>query len=237
MSPTSSHLITPESAHRTHSARSALAGAAATLLLICAGAFADAQISPRGGLTSPVPAGAVRSASLYEHVLTPGELPGFSVEADPATVTTASDWAAGERPANKQRESARLERLGFEAGMFEPLVRRSPGETHATSTVERFRTAAGARAELRYQWGQLARRGSRDFAVVGLPGARGVSTTTGRSTRLAVVFTSGDDYYLVTTVSKGAGPVTDTQLAAAACAQYLKVNGCTTDAAARPPLV
>jgi hypothetical protein len=234
MSPTSSHLITSDSdsridrSYRGHSTRSALVGAAAALALIGAGAYSDAQISP---------ARATRSGSLYEQVLTPRELPGFSVEADPATVTGASDWAAGERPASRPGETARLTGLGFEAGMFEPLVRRSPGETHATSTVERFRTVAGARAELRYQWRRLAGRGSRDFAVVGIPGARGVSTTTGHSTRLAVVFTSGRDYYLVTTVSEDPGRVTGTQLAAAACAQYLKVNGCTTDAAARPPLV
>jgi hypothetical protein len=242
MSSTTSHLITGEAAgriaalRRNLSGRSAVARAAAALVLIGAGAFAAAEISPHGGSINDAPAHEMRSTSLYDQVLKPRELAGFSLQADPATVWAASEWAAAERHANQQHETARLRGLGFEAGMLEPLVHKSFGATRATSIVERFRTATGANTELRYHFARLARRGSHDFDVVGIPGARGVSATSGRGTRLTVLFTSGRDYYLVsaTTVANGAGAMTETQVAAAARAQYLRVNGCTARATARP---
>jgi hypothetical protein len=207
-----------------------VACAAAALGLLTAGGYAVVQAaagSGEGGASAAVK----RSASLIDQVLAPHALQGFSLLADPVTVPTASYWATAEHGPSPQRETARLRTMGFVRGLSEQLVRSHPTTGAATSTVEQFRTAAGASAELGHQYAAIHGRHSRDFPVVGIPGARGVSVTTGRSMRLAVVFTSGPNYYLIdaTSPSRGSGALTRAQLSAAAGWLYLTVHGCTSD--------
>jgi len=235
MSPSRAHLISREfmnglrHAHRRPSARSGLASAAAAVALLGAGTYgyATTQASPGGDSSTAASAVAARPVSLYDRVLGPGELAGFSPEADPGTVPTAAYWAIAARSGSSQLETRRLEKLGFEAGISEQLL--GPAQAHAASVAERFRTASGARAELQYQYTKAAQGDRRSFPVIGIPSARGVSIATGRSTIHEVLFTAGHDYYLVgvRTASHGANVVSGPQVAAAAGALYLTVNGCT----------
>jgi hypothetical protein len=177
--------------------RSTLAAAAATLAVVGGG---YAAVHHRSGTA----VAATPPAPLSQRVLTPAELPGFSLLADAAIVRSPAEWAP--------RDAARLRSIGFLGGISVPLGR--PGAA-ATSTVEQFRTASGAGAELSHQ----VRPGARTFPVVGVPGARGFTVSTGRE----VMFTSGAYYYLLS--AKG---VSQGQLASAARSLYLTVNGCVT---------
>jgi hypothetical protein len=197
--------MSPTASERS-SMRASLAAAAAALTLV-AGGYVSTQIGSGAGSSSIEQTAATRPAPLSQRVLTPATLPGFSLLADPATVHGATDWALVERAPS---EAGRLRSLGFIAGISEQLQR--PGAS-VTSTVEQFRTQAGARAELAHQY----RPGQQTFSVATIPGAHGVSTATHHQ----IMFTSGSYYYLLS----GSG-ISQKQLSGAANSLYLTVNGC-----------
>jgi hypothetical protein len=133
---------------------------------------------------------------LAGRVLANNELPGF-IGGQPTVDGSASPWLTdNQTPAGQMAsEARRLNRLGFVAGAREDL--RGSGEA-GLSIVERFRSPAGARAELANELRtfKTANVGYTPFPVPGIPGALGLG---GKAPPpgINVAFTSGDCYYLV----------------------------------------
>jgi hypothetical protein len=178
-------------------------------------------------------AGATRVSDawpLADHVVTPAVFPGFVRPAPPTIISSASAWAAVERSASPWREVARLRSLGFVGAIDEHLHARFPGMAEAISIAERYRSPAGARAELAHQYGQLKR--SRGASVstftVGIPGGHGIRVAGDGIVGLNVVFSAGPYYYII-----GAGYPPDAvhapsaaRVLMAAKTLYLAVTGC-----------
>jgi hypothetical protein len=175
-------------------------------------------IAHNSGAPTTVPSAArshVMPLTLGERVLGSTAIRGFVRTAPPARIHT----------------TARLERLGFVAGVDEQLHGLYPQRSEALSVVEQFHSATGARAELAHQRATLAStRGQHltRFGVAGIPDAVGWSVADGRTRGLNVVFTSGSFYYLVGAGTSGtaSGAPTRASLIAAAQSVYLTANGC-----------
>jgi hypothetical protein len=173
---------------------------------------------------------------LTERVLTPTALHGFIRTQQPVSIRDAAQWAAIVEGSPAVTEPARLQKLGFVAGVREQLHGLRPLQAEAVSTVEQFRTGAGARAELRSQYEQALSAARvtgatvKLFPVAGIPGAVAWSVRGGHTSGANVSFAVGAYYYLVgsgfATGSHGApGPVQMTQ---AAQSVYLTISGCVT---------
>ncbi len=101
---------------------------------------------------SVAPMAEIEPAHLPQRVLPASALHGFITTQRPEVMRSAQTWAVrAERSTSPSREAARLERLGFVAGVREQLHGRFPLAAEAVSVVERYRTPAGARGELAYQ--------------------------------------------------------------------------------------
>lgn len=139
--------------------------------------------------------------ALGTRVLAADELPGFAPQVlSPST--SAADWAAVEvRPAQAAKETARLKRLGFIAGLSEQLSATNGDEAQTgLSLVERFPSARAAASEVAAQLRRSKASGNfKAFGVPGIPGARGFDLAGRNGAGQNVVFADGPYYYLVGT--------------------------------------
>ncbi len=201
-----------------------------------AGAIAVTAVRAVSALPSPpvaAPVAAIQPLPLIQRVLPASALHGFITTQRPTTVHSAQTWAAGvERSMTPAREAARLERLGFVAGVREQLHGRFPLAAEAVSVVERYRTAAGAHAELAYQRA-MAESGWADEHVtplhdLAIPSALGWITRSPQIAAVNIMFSVGRDFYIV---GSGAalgtpGAPTAGQMIGAAQLENLIANGC-----------
>ncbi|MGZ4231357.1 MAG: hypothetical protein ACXVVQ_08040 [Solirubrobacteraceae bacterium] len=201
-----------------------------------AGAIAVTAVRAVSALPSPTiaaPVAVVQSQPLTQRVLPASALHGFITTQPPTTVHSAQTWAARvERSTTPAREAARLERLGFVAGVREQLHGRFPLAAEAVSVVERYRTAAGARAELAYQRA-AAETGWADEHVtplrgIAIPGAMGWIARAPHIAAVNIMFSAGREFYIV---GSGAAPGTHGaptagQMIGAAQLENLIANGC-----------
>ncbi len=173
---------------------------------------------------------------LTERVLTPGGLHGFVQIERPAGIYGAAQWAAIAEQSPSVTEAARLQKLGFVAGVQERLHGLLPLQAEAISTAEQFRTAGGARAELATQYQQAVNDARmtgakvRLFPVAGIPGALAWTASADHTSGVNVSFAVGSYYYLVgsgfpTGTHRAPG---QTQLTQAAQSIYLTISGCVT---------
>lgn len=201
---------------------------------LTAGAIATAALAT--GIGSQIPTAAqaarVRTLPLSQRVLPAAALPGFAASDQPATTRSALTWASTvEAAATPMREVARLRQSGFSAGATRQFHGRFPLLAGALSTVERFHSAAEARAEFTYQ-------GMHAFAAgpghqlttlrTGMPGAFGWVDRSPQLTAINVIFTSGAYLYAVKSAAAPGttGAPTPKQIVADAQLLNLMVNGC-----------
>jgi hypothetical protein len=148
------------------------------------------------------PVAVVQPLPLTQRVLPSSALRGFITTQRPTAVRSAQTWAARvERSATPAREAARLERLGFAAGVREELHGRFPLAAEAVSVVERYRTPVGARGELAEQRA-MAETGWADEHVtllrgIAIPGAVGWIARSSHTAAVNIMFTAGRDFYIV----------------------------------------
>jgi hypothetical protein len=184
-------------------------------------------------LSVEAPVAAVQPLPLTQRVLPDSALHGFITTQRPTAVHSAQTWAARvERSTTPAREAARLERLGFVAGIREQLHGRFPLAAEAVSVVERYRTLAGARAELAYQR-TMAEAGWADEHVtplrgISIPGAVGWIARSPHIAAINIMFSVGREFYIV---GSGAAPGTHGaptagQMIGAAQLENLIANGC-----------
>lgn len=197
-----------------------------------ASVLAAAAVRSAVSLSSASAAG-VQPLSLTGRVLPGSALPGFVTPSPLRVVHRPLSWATTvERSAAPAREAARLDHLGFVAGVDEALHGRYPLAAAAISLVERYHSAAGARAELAHQRQLILRnRDGQKLTVVrsvGIPGAFAWSVTSHRITGVNVMFTSGAYYYVVgSSAAPGTGAApTMHQMINAAQLLDLTANGC-----------
>ena len=192
----------------------------------------------RVGLSLPVSA-TVASATeiqpgpLTQRVLPASALHGFVVTERPSVTRSAQTWAVRvERSATPTREAARLDRLGFVAGVREELHGRYPLAAEAVSDVERYRTPAGARAELDYQRAMAeagwATEQATPLRAIAIPGAVGWIVRGPRIAAVNIMFSVGREFYLVGSAAAPGitGAPTAHQMIAAAQLENLIANGC-----------
>jgi hypothetical protein len=208
-----------------------LLAAVATASAIAVTAVRAVSSLPSAPIAAPV--AAVQPLPLTQRVLPASALHGFITTQRPTTVRSARTWAARvERSTTPARESARLERLGFVAGVREQLHGRFPLAAEVVSVVERYRTLAGARAELAYQR-MMAETGWADEHVtplrgIAIPGAMGWIARGPHIAAVNIMFSAGRDFYIV---SSGAAPgtrgaPTAGQMIGVAQVENLIANGC-----------
>jgi hypothetical protein len=185
--------------------------------------------------TPPVTAqpAAVQPLPLTQRVLPPSSLHGFVTTRPLSPVRSAQTWAGRvERSATPAREAARLERLGFVAAAREQLHGRFPLAAEAVSVVERYRTTAGAQAELAYQR-VTAETGWADQHVtllrgIAIPGAVGWTARTPHVAAINIMFSVGHEFYVVGSAAAPGtrGAPTAGQMIAAAQLENLIANRC-----------
>jgi hypothetical protein len=201
-----------------------------------AGAIAVTAVRAVSSLPSPLiaaPVGAVQPLPLTQRVLPASVLHGFITTQRPTTVRSAQTWAARvERSTTPAREALRLERLGFVAGVRQQLHGRFPLAAEAVSVVERYRTLAGARAELAYQR-TMAEAAWADEQVtplrgIAIPGAVGWIARAPHIAAINVMFSAGREFYIVGSVAAPGthGAPTTGQMIGAAQLENLIANGC-----------
>jgi hypothetical protein len=202
--------------------------------MLSAGGIGTAALTTGIGTQMPTVAQAasVRTLPLGQRVLPVAALPGFVAPSRPADARNALTWATRvERTAKPMREASRLRQIGFTGGVAEHLQGRFPLAAEAVSTVERFHTDAGARAEFSYQRIR-ATAGASGHQVTALqtamPGAFGWVDRSPQLTAINVMFTSGAYVYVVgSAAAPGAtGVPTRQQIIADARFLNLMVNGC-----------
>ncbi len=209
-----------------------------------AGAIAVTAVRAVSSLPSPpiaAPVAAVQPLPLTQRVLPASALRGFIITQRLTTVRRAQTWAARvERSTTPAREAARLERLGFVAGVREQLHGRFPLAAEAVSVVERYRTLDGARAELAYQRA-MAETGWADEHVtllrgIAIPGAVGWIARGPHIAALNIMFRVGRDFYIVgSSAAPGTrGAPTAGQMIGAAQLENLIANGCVAKPAPAP---
>lgn len=181
------------------------AGVLAAIMLLGCGSSgqrtAGAGTAGEAAGASP-PAGAQPSSrGVRGRVLEAGELAGYTPGGQPTLGIDAASWVHEEEIPGSQRarETARLERLGFLAGLRERLHPAGGDRGEGSSIVEQFGSPRGARSELAAGVQQLDASGRpfTTFAVPGVPGARGFAQAGAESSGLNVAFTKGPYFYVV----------------------------------------
>jgi|SRR5450755_1677878 len=158
-------------------------------------------------------------AGIRGRTLIANELKGFSPSGQRQAGFTPASWVVVDQVPSTQRASvlATLQRLGFVAGVREDLV--GPDGLAGLSTVEQYRTASGAHAELTAVATTLTGPGTKRLSVAGVPGARGYDNA---GTAANIVFAEGAYFYLVGTQEAPSGtPGAPNQATLAAAAQSL----------------
>jgi hypothetical protein len=207
-----------------------LLGVAVALVAGCGGSNHKTTGSAPSGGSSSSAASAPRSGMLAR-LMTDNELPGFTgTPSSPAT--SASLWVSetdsGESESQQAAAVKHLTRLGFLAGDTENLTGASGA---GVSSVEQFKTALEAQAELNYDAGQFPKLVAGHgkvilFSVPGIPGARGygvVSQASGGGANVS--FAKGPYAYVVGQQLSGPtiNPAKE-ELIAAARHEYARVS-------------
>ena len=157
-------------------------GAAVVLLAGCGSSSHKTNASATSS-TSSSPATS-KPLSMQARLLTGNELPGFTGSPS-SPETSASQWVSetdsGLSASQQAAQVKRLTRLAFVAGDSEDL---NDGSTAGVSSVEQFKTAREAQAEVDAEAAQflkiVARQGTiSQFTVPGIPGARGYAVVSG----------------------------------------------------------
>jgi hypothetical protein len=210
-------------------------GAGATMIALLPAGCGGSSQKPTSAAAAPAPAGPPANVPLppgaspaarhvFGRVLHVGDLPGLQPQGSRQVGFHAPSWVRGEElPQAQQAELiARLQRLGFVAGVRERLTPSAGGPGEAVSIVEQFRSARAAQEELAAEAQRLKALGQSEFAVPAIPGARGVGGPGGFN----VIFGDSVYYYLV-----GAGfppgarrAPSQATLAVAARRLYLRVH-------------
>ena len=201
---------------------------------VAAGGIATAALAT--GIAAQMPtvaqAASVRTLTLSQRVLPASALPGFVAPAHPVATRSSLTWASRvERAVAPMREAARLRQIGFIGGAAEQLQSRFPLAAEAVSTVERFHSAAEARAEFTYQGVHAFAAGLGHHVTTlgtGMPGAFGWVDRSPDLIAINVIFTSGAYVYVVgSAAAPGAtGAPTRHQIVTEAQFLNLMVNGC-----------
>jgi hypothetical protein len=136
---------------------------------------------------------------LSGRVLASNELAGL-VPQGRTLSTSGAGWVAADEtpPAQRTAEAQRLQKLGFLAGVREPLTATHGGAAGLSIAVQ-FRSPSAARSDLATEYKLSAASGEHvtAFAVPGIPGARGFELSGAGSSGANVAFTKGSFYYLV----------------------------------------
>jgi hypothetical protein len=186
-------------------------------------------------LVSLAPASAAPAPlTLRERMLKAGEFPGF-VPAPPEqtlVVTSAVDWAKG-AVGDAAAEVKRLRAIGFVSAAMEHLRATHLAGRDAISVVQRFRTAAGAQADVTHTLRTYAKDAGipvTQFAVPGIPGARGFVAKRTDGVGYDVVFADGSYSYDVGAFTPDPkGRPTRAEVAAAATRLYHRVHSQTAE--------
>jgi hypothetical protein len=165
--------------------------------------------------------------SLTQRVLAAGQLAGMKPEHAPTVLKGASAYATAEglNPSQTSTEAKRLTKLGFIAGVTEPLSSPTNGNLGGLSVVIQFSSAASAQANLAEQ--STSSGPWKYFSVAGIPGARGFEQISSSGSGRNVGFTDGPVYYLVGAGWSGgtSNGVSRTALSTVALALYHRVHG------------
>jgi hypothetical protein len=201
---------------------------------VAAGGIATAALTT--GIAAQMPtvaqAASVRTLTLSQRVLPASALPGFVAPAHPVATRSSLTWATRvERAVAPMREAARLRRIGFVGGAAEQLQGRFLPAAEAVSTVERFHSAAEARAEFTYQGVHAVAAGPGHHVTTldtGMPGAFGWVDRSPDLIAINVIFTSGAYVYIVGSAAKpgATGAPSRHQIVTEAQFLNLMVNGC-----------
>ena len=208
----------------------ALAGAVAALMLAgCGGSGHNATSTtataatgpPRGSTLPPGAPPALRG--VFGRVLTADELAGFAPQGSRTLGTNPQSWVAGIGlpPSEQAKEAARLQRLGFVAGVSEHLVPGNGSGAEALSIVEQFSSRHGATRELAAQLKASEAAGAKAFTVPGIPAAGGFGGSHGQSSGVNVAFAAGSYYYLVGAGWPNGSPHPPTRADVVAAAEHL----------------
>jgi hypothetical protein len=217
--------------------RTVTVGAVAALCALagCGGAThttarSTTATAPTTSSATRLPSGAPPTLrGVFGRVLAANELAGFKPQGRRLLGTNATGWVVEtEVPASQQaRETARLQGLGFLAGIKERLTPTTGTTAEGLSIVEQFRSPSAALAELAAQSRMAKAAGPvTTFSVAGIPGAFGFGGSRRENSGENVAFTKGSYYYLV-----GAGwptathsPPTRASVIAAAQRLYRRVH-------------
>jgi hypothetical protein len=171
-----------------------------------AGRPGTASAAPPGGRLRTSAAPALRAVA--GRALAAQDLAGFAPRGHRIIGTNPTSWVVESElsPSKQVREAARLQRLGFIAGLRERLIATDGSPAEGISVVEQFPSPHAARSELAAQIAMARAPGPRSaFNVRGIPGATGFDDSHGGSSSENVAFAKGSYYYLV-----GAGWLTGT---------------------------
>jgi hypothetical protein len=143
-----------------------------------------------------------------------GQVPGFWAVNCPIGIVSAEGWTQGDTS-----EASNLDGEGFAVGVRE-LLRSRSGDM-GVSFVLRFRSAAGAKADLERRERIAGRLGyATNFAVPGSPSVHAYTLRTSGSTTVRVAFTRGsDEYGIAVAAAKGTDMRTLQQALAASVAR------------------
>jgi hypothetical protein len=141
--------------------------------------------------------------------LAPGDLPGFAGATLSRDVTRSAAWFAG---SGEQAETAALKREGFREGVSEILSAGPAGGALSTAAV--FRTARGAKGQLRFAISKERREQHRgaSFTLPTIPGSFGVREMsaapdgTGQLLATGVLFATGHCFVEIATFFQSTAP-------------------------------
>jgi hypothetical protein len=134
---------------------------------------------------------------------------GFHRLGIPRSISSVEQWAldSGLPGTTGRIDAARLSRLGFVAGERELLAGNERTVAEVQSTVEQFRTPAGASAELAYRASRGRASGSAPgsrlypVAVPALPGAVGYRISSPGASSTTVAFAQGRYFYFMQAIA------------------------------------
>jgi hypothetical protein len=178
----------------------------ATTTSTAAGVPGAASAAPSGNRLGAGAPPALRAVA--GRALAAQDLAGFAPRGHRVIGTNPTSWVLESElsPSKQAGEAARLQRLGFIAGVRERLIATDGSPAEGISVVEHFPSPHAARSELAAQIALARTAGPASaFNVRGIPGAAGFDDSHGGSSGENVVFSKGSYYYLV-----GAGWLTGT---------------------------
>jgi hypothetical protein len=217
-----------------HRRATAAASAVRAGSVVLAGLLLALALGGCGGGNSGASSG-TPGLSLNQRVLRSTALPRLHAIALVRPVTSAQAWLANAGVVGEDltRQSSELDRLGFVAGARETLVSQRRSIARVISSVEQFRSAAGARSALHDQYARAhaaagtESEGFNPFRVPQIPGAMGYEISGPGVVAQTVAFASGPFYYLITATAPPGEPGAPNreQLLSAAAALYRRVHG------------